>query len=461
MAITSLRFSLQQTKKAMTKTTNIQQDTQNIPIGYKKTPLGIIPKEWEIKRLGDISTQLGNFSFSRAQLTDETQRLRYIHYGDIHVMSERDNVDLRKDKLPFLLDGLIDNTKIENQNFPLLQDGDVIFADASEDYEGIGNCWEVLNTNGYEIISGLHTIAIRFDKKFVSVGFGRHVFKNRKSSTALRIIAHGTKVYSLSYKNMAKLKIAIPPLPEQQKIAEILSTWDMAIEKQNALIEQLELRKRGLMQQLLTGKLRLRNAEGERFDETITHKKLKPFLTEISVRNSKNQVTNVLSVTNSNGFISQKEQFDRVVASADLSNYKIVRKGQFAYNPSRVNVGSLDLLRNFDEGVLSPMYIVFETKKEQLNNVFLYYHLKSDNFTKRIPMFVQGSVRDSLSFDGLCSMKFFIPSLSEQTAIAEVLSTADREIEIEKQKLSALQNQKKGLMQVLLTGKVRVKVSEQ
>ena len=122
----------------MTETTNILHDKANLPEGYKNSPLGAIPKEWEVKKLGDISTQLGNFSFSRAQLTDKTQRLRYIHYGDIHVMSERDNVDLRKDDLPFLLDGLIDNTKIENQNFPLLQDGDVIFVDASEDYEGIG-----------------------------------------------------------------------------------------------------------------------------------------------------------------------------------------------------------------------------------------------------------------------------------------------------------------------------------
>jgi hypothetical protein len=267
-------------RKIMTETTNILHDKANLPEGYKNSPLGAIPKEWEVKKLGDISTQLGNFSFSRAQLTDKTQRLRYIHYGDIHVMSERDNVDLRKDDLPFLLDGLIDNTKIENQNFPLLQDGDVIFVDASEDYEGIGNCWEVLNTNGYEIISGLHTIAIRFDKKFVSVGFGRHVFKNRKSSTALRVIAHGTKVYSLSYKNMTKLKIAIPPLPEQQKIAEILSTWDATIEKQNALIEQLELRKRGLMQQLLTGKLRLRNDEGERFNEEWKKARLGEFFKE-------------------------------------------------------------------------------------------------------------------------------------------------------------------------------------
>ena len=166
----------------------------------------------------------------------------------------------------------------------------------------------------------------------------------------------------------------------------------------------------------------------------------------------------VLSVTNSRGFISQQEQFDRTVASDDKSNYKLIKKGQFAYNPSRVNVGSLDLLTTFENGILSPMYVVFKTNKSKLNSKFLYYYLKSFWFFGHIPLFVQGSVRDSLSFEGLSSMKFYIPSIEEQTAIANILSAADNEIDLAKQKLARLKEQKKGLMQVLLTGKKRVKI---
>jgi len=255
----------------------------------------------------------------------------------------------------------------------------------------------------------------------------------------------------LSLKQIQKLKVNIPPLPEQKAIAQVLSTADAAIQTTEKLIAQKELRKKWLMQQLLTGKKRLKGFSGK-----IEFRLIGQFLNEVSERNKDSKVPNVLSVTNSRGFINQSDQFDRSVASEDASNYKIVRKGQFAYNPSRVNVGSLDLLRNFEIGILSPMYVVFETNKAHLLPEYFYFQLKSQWFYGHIPMFVQGSVRDSLSFDGLCSMKFFVPSLEEQTAIAQVLQAADKEISLLKAKAEKLREQKKGLMQQLLTGKVRL-----
>ena len=255
----------------------------------------------------------------------------------------------------------------------------------------------------------------------------------------------------LSLKQIQKLKVNIPPLPEQKAIAQVLSTADAAIHTTEKLIAQKELRKKWLMQQLLTGKKRLKGFNGKNEFRVIGQ-----FLNEVSERNKDSKVSNVLSVTNSRGFVNQSDQFDHSVASEDASNYKIVRKGQFAYNPSRVNVGSLDLLRNFEVGILSPMYVVFETDKDRLLPEYFYYQLKTQWFYGHIPMFVQGSVRDSLSFDSLCSMKFFVPSLEEQTAIAQVLQAADKEISLLKAKAEKLREQKKGLMQVLLTGKKRL-----
>jgi type I restriction enzyme S subunit len=258
----------------------------------------------------------------------------------------------------------------------------------------------------------------------------------------------------LSLKQIQKLKVNIPPLPEQKAIAQVLSTADAGIRTTEKLIAQKELRKKWLMQQLLTGKKRLKG-----FGNKIEFRVIGQYLNEVSERNKDSKVSNVLSVTNSRGFINQSDQFDRSVASEDASNYKIVRKGQFAYNPSRVNVGSLDLLRNFEIGILSPMYVVFETNMAHLLPEYFYFQLKTQWFYGHIPMFVQGSVRDSLSFDGLCSMKFFVPSLEEQTAIAHVLQVADKEISLLKAKAEKLREQKKGLMQVLLTGKVRLKIN--
>lgn len=265
--------------------------------------------------------------------------------------------------------------------------------------------------------------------------------------------SEGGTIQRLYNSIISSAKFLCPPLSEQKAIAQVLSTADAAIQTTEKLIAQKELRKKWLMQQLLTGKKRLKG-----FDDKFEFRVISQYLNEVSERNKESKVLNVLSVTNSRGFINQSDQFDRSVASEDASNYKIVRKGQFAYNPSRVNVGSLDLLRNFEVGILSPMYVVFETDKANLLPEYFYYQLKSQWFYGHIPMFVQGSVRDSLSFDGLCSMKFFVPSIEEQTAIAHVLQVADKEISLFKAKAEKLREQKKGLMQQLLTGKVRLKI---
>ncbi|MDR0802759.1 restriction endonuclease subunit S [Fluviicola sp.] len=257
-------------------------------------------------------------------------------------------------------------------------------------------------------------------------------------------VSSGSKMPRADWDYVSEFPFSLPPLPEQTAIAALLSTWDTAIQKIATLIAQKQLQKKWLMQKLLSGKKKNENHM------------LGNYIKEVSVRNTGNKITRVLSVTNSRGFIDQEEQFDRVVASKEQGNYKVVKKGQFAYNPSRVNVGSLDLLRKFDEGILSPMYVVFEPDTEKINIEYLFYLLKTTLFTARIPMFVQGSVRDTLSFDGLCGMKFFIPSISEQTKIAQILQTADKEIQLLKSKSEKLKEQKKGLMQQLLTGKKRL-----
>lgn len=264
---------------------------------------------------------------------------------------------------------------------------------------------------------------------------------------------NGSALQELSIGVVRKIPIILPKsLTEQKSIARILKSCDEVIDTTEKLIAHKELCKKWLLQQLLSGKKRLNGFNGE-----IKFKVVGQFINEVSERNKDLKVTRVLSVTNSRGFINQSDQFDRSVASEDASNYKIVKKGQFAYNPSRVNVGSLDLLRNFDEGILSPMYVVFSTDKNHLLADFLYFHLKTQWFYSHIPMFVQGSVRDSLSFDGLCSMKFFIPTIEEQTAIVRVLQAADKEISLLKSKAEKLREKKKGLMQQLLTGKIRIK----
>ena len=248
-----------------------------------------------------------------------------------------------------------------------------------------------------------------------------------------------------------KTPLLLPSYPEQQKIAQILSTWDKAIDKLEALIAAKQKRKKALMQQLLTGKKRF-----SKFGQEWKQIRLKKIINEERSRNKNRVITRVLSVTNHSGFVLPKDQFSRRVASDDLSNYKIVRKSEFGYNPSRINVGSFARLDDYDHGVLSPMYIIFSINDKLLDSDFFINWMKSHEAKQKITSSTQGSVRDSVGFDALGSFLITLPPIEEQQKIAIILSTADKEITIHQNQLVALKQQKKSLMQQLLTGKKRV-----
>ena len=393
-----------------------------------------IPKDWTVKRIGKITKTL-------AGGTPSTSNAEYWN-GDIKWMSSGD-LNL---KIVYEVEGRITELGLKSSSTRLIPPKSILIGLA-----GQGKTRGTVAMNMIELCTNQSVAAILPSNEF----FEDYLYHNLDFRyEELRQLSTGDGGRGgLNLNIINSVQIPLPPLTEQKAIAQVLSTADAAIHTTEKLIAQKELRKKWLMRQLLTGKKRLKGFGGE-----VKLKLVQPYLIEISERNKDLKITNVLSVTNSRGFINQADQFNRVVASEDATNYKIVRKGQFAYNPSRVNVGSLDLLTDFESGILSPMYVVFETAKSQLLPDYFYYQLKTQWFYGHISMFVQGSVRDSLSFDGLCSMKFFIPSIEEQTAIAQVLQTADKEISLLKAKAKKLKEQKKGLMQVLLTGKVRLKI---
>lgn len=265
-------------------------------------------------------------------------------------------------------------------------------------------------------------------------------------------LSQGSTFEAISGSDIKSFSILVPPLEEQEKIAEILSTWDLAIEKQEQLVEKKKEFKKGLMQRLLSGEVRFKDFN----DEWKTYR-INKLTTQIIKKNKENKISLVLSVTNKRGFITQEEQFEKQVASKDLSNYKIITKGEFAYNPSRINVGSIDLLRTFEEGLLSPMYVIFKCN-ERLLSEYLLYWMNTNTFINQMKKYLSGSVRETLCFEDMGLMKIKLPTIDEQKAIVNVLDIADKEIELLEKELEALKLQKKGLMQRLLTGEVRFKV---
>lgn len=274
----------------------------------------------------------------------------------------------------------------------------------------------------------------------------------------IRELANSGGQQNLSGGIVKGINIPIPPLLEQQKIAKILSTWDNAISTIERLIENSTQQKKSLVQQLLTGRKRLLNETGKRFESEWVRTELRKLLKEEGARNKGDKIQRVLSVTNHSGFVLPEEQFSKRVASKDTSNYKIVRKGQFGYNPSRINVGSFARLDEYEEGVLSPMYVVFSVLPKKLSSDYFYQWMHSHEAKQRINNSTQGSVRNSVNFSSLEAISLSVPNLEEQQKIATVLTNADKEIELLEQQLADLQQEKKALMQVLLTGKKRVVV---
>lgn len=178
--------------------------------------------------------------------------------------------------------------------------------------------------------------------------------------------------------------------------------------------------------------------------------KLKELIKEVNERNKGEKVKRVLSVTNSRGFMNQEEYFEGTVHSTDISNYKIVRKNQFAYNPSRVNVGSIDILNNYEEGALSPMYVIFEVDKEKLLPEYFKYYFQTNRFLENVKNNTQGSVRNSLSFKALADFDYLLPPIEEQEKIVKILKNIDNIIEKLIYEISLIDYQNKNYIKKLL-----------
>ena len=226
-------------------------------------------------------------------------------------------------------------------------------------------------------------------------------------------------------------KFSITSKTEEYKISKTLQLLDKKIELQTKKIEDLKL-----------FKLHTKNQIFKDYDEIF---KLKDILVKWNKKNKNNSVKYVESISNKYGFISQSDQFeDRNVASKDLSNYYIIEKGVFGYNPSRLNVGSLALKTNDKVSVVSPLYECFTTSQ---NNQYLLEWFDSKYFRKETISKFEGGVRNTLNFSNLCEIKIGLPTIEKQNKYSRIFKIFNNKIEFEVKKLYKLQELKKGLMQ--------------
>ena len=440
--------------------TGLPAETQ-VKEGYKKTKLGWIPEEWETPQISEVFEFLKTTLYSRNQLNyDEDNETYYIHYGDIHSTYKTPILNFEESQnIPRLNQDVVLPSTVQ-----FLKNGDVIIADASEDYEGVGEAIELQNLDKKKVISGLHTFALRDKKTLTIEGFRAYIFKNPIVKKALKTIATGSKVYGISKSNTQKFNIVLPPLPEQRHIASILNTWDKAIAAQEQLIAQKQELKKGLMQQLLTGKKRF-----DGFTEEWEYEKIGSYIDQLNGFAFKSDNFNQQSegvrlcrgINITRGrlrFDSKNEMYWNESNLVDLKKY-LLEENDVVISMDGSLVGrNYSLVRKNDLPLLLVQRVARLRSNKKMSQLYLYHWISSSHFTNYVDKVKTSSGIPHISSKDINDFKIAIPRIAEQKKIASILSDYDKEIDNLVKRKTALVQQKQGLMQQLLTGKRRVKI---
>lgn len=261
----------------------------------------------------------------------------------------------------------------------------------------------------------------------------------------------GTKMPRADWEYMSEMPFFIPLEPEQKKIAEILSTWDEAINLTINLIESKKQFKKALMQNLLTAKIRF-----PEFQDEWREVRLGKILKERKTYQNKGFDLEHVSLTK-DGVVPKSERYDRdFLVKDDNKQYKITKLNDICYNPANLKFGVI-CKNTYGNGIFSPIYVTFECCNE-LDNNFAGFCLTQNDFIQKVRKFEEGTVYERMAVGSYDFLRFKIklPNLNEQQKIAEVLTACDDEINLLNLKLENLKKQKQGLMQKLLSGKVRI-----
>ena len=381
--------------------------SNHVPQGYKDSPLGIIPKEWEVKRILDFAPLQRGFDLPTEKIVKGAYPVVYSN-GILNFHIEY------KAKGPGVVTGRSGTI------------GKVTYVES--DY------WPHNTSLWVTDFKGNNPKYVYYVYKYIG----------------LSKFSSGSGVPTLNRNDVHVSKIAIPPIEEQGCIVKVLELWDTAIEKQSELIEKLTLRKRALMQQLLTGKKRLPGFGGK-WKEV----KLGQLFSE---RNETNRGDlPLLSITGDKGIIYQSESDKRDISNDNKSKYKRICPNDIGYNTMRMWQGRSALSQL--EGIVSPAYTIV-TPTKGIDVRFMAMLIQQPRVVYDFWTHSQGLVSDTLNckYPDFCQVKVNIPTKEEQIAIADMLYGFDKEIELANEKLANLQSQKRGLMQQLLTGKKRVNI---
>ena len=407
---------------------NITAIQNNLPLGYKKTNIGIVPEYWEITDLGN----LGDFKSGSGFPINEqggNDGIPFYKVSDMNLPENEVTMTISNNYISEVQVAKLKMKPIKNEAIIFAKVGAAIFLERKRFAQNF-----LIDNNMMAFVPKKPSIYLKYYLDFIRL--------SKYAQTG------ALPAYNAS--DLKTIQLPIPPLPEQQKIAEILSTWDKAITNCKNTINTLKARNKGLAQQLLTGKKRL-NGFSNKWVELKGDK-----IFRNNTDKTHNGQLEILSATQERGVIPRSmNNIDIKYDPSSLGTYKKVEIGDYVIS-LRSFQGGIEYSEY--EGIVSPAYTILK-EIIPISKTFFKVYFKTETFISRLNTIIYG-IRDGkqISFKDFATLKLPCPSVEEQTAIAQVLETANQELKSYQTKLETLQQQKKGLMQQLLTGKIRVNV---
>ena len=409
----------------------------NIPAGYKDSAVGIIPQEWDVKRVKDLGSVITGSTPPTADVSNYGSEYMFVSPADL---SDNQKYVLSTEKM------------LSSKGYAIsrkMPKGTIL-------YTCIGSTIGKIGIASRELTSNQQINAVICNDKTEYLYYALLFTTGR-----IKMLAGEQAVPIINKSEFENIKLAVPPPEEQRKIAEILGVWDEAIEKQSRLIEKLELRKRALMQHLLTGRTSLpgfttpwqkvKLGEIGKFDKGVGVPK------EKIVSEGCKAITYGEIYTKYDYVIKDFASYidsDTAQTSKQISTGAILFAGS---GETLEDIGKCVAFIDNDKAYAGGDIIVFNPSIE-VDSLVLSYILNSPVAIAQKRRYGQGHSVVHIYQKDLARIEIELPSLPEQKAIAEVLTTADDEIATHRKKLDALRLQKRGLMQQLLTGKTRVKI---
>ncbi len=395
---------------------------------------------WIPKKYDEIYSFYSTNSLSRDKLNYESGKVKNIHYGDIHTKFST-LFDISKAIVPFVNDDII-ISNIPSENY--CQEGDLLIADASEDYKDIGKTIEIVNLDNEKVLAGLHTFLARPNKHNMAVGFAGFMLQYWGVREQVMKIAQGTKVLGLAKSRLAKIKLNIPSFPEQQKIASFLTAVDDKITqltKKKALLEQY---KKGVMQQLFNQEIRFRDDEGGDYPEWEKSKIGNHFSVFMCKRIFAEETNHIGGIPFYK--IGTLGDIPDVYISEDLyrdyrAKYKFPRTGEILITCS----GTVGKCIPFDgeKAYFQDSNIVWlDNPSLKISNEFLFYILLRVNWGR-----LNSTTITRIYGSDLKALEIEYPCKQEQTKIANFLSALDDKISQVDSQIEKTVAFKKGLLQ--------------